>query len=437
MNSITRQFPPKDCPRPDLPGCRIYPQQVLRAAALADQIRDQNLASDRVLQHAFREERKLGKRDRQILQTLVFFVLRHWRLLDHLLDRRDAPALARLGMALRCAERLDERLSELTGVSRETVIRLDTDAPNERYRLDAIGTRFSLRDEDAERLVAAFGDEAESVGAALLDRAPINLRINPGKSTRADVLASLASKGIQGTPIDGLPLGVRVAGSPALTTLPAFTAGEFEIQDAGSQWIIAACQAAAGQSVLDLCAGAGGKALGLAQDVGETGRVFACDVDETRLARLPERGRRAGIHNIECQPVTSGTDPVLLRHAPFDRVLIDAPCSGSGTFRRHPELKQASIDMTELCTVQRQLLDEGAALTRPGGLLIYATCSLWREENETQITSFLTRHPDWRIQPLPMLISDHVQHRNDMARLRPDIHGSDGFFFTVLQAPHA
>lgn len=418
-----------------LPDCRIYPQQLLRAAALIDQIRDHGQASDRALQQAFRETRKLGKRDRLILQTLVFYVLRHWRQLGYLLGPDEHATLAQLGMALKCAGRLDERLSALTGVANDSAMPPAIGITAETDRLRALGIRFSLTDRDSERLIDAFGDDAERVAAALLDRAPLDLRVNRARSTINNVLADLAAQGIHGAPIDGLPMGIRVEGGPALTTLPAFSAGAFEIQDAGSQWIIAACQARTGQSILDLCAGAGGKALGLAQAVGETGRILACDIDASRLARLPERSRRAGLNNIECQPITPDTAPTLRRYTPFDRVLIDAPCSGSGTFRRHPELKQAGIDLAALCATQTQLLDEGARLVRPGGLLIYATCSLWRAENEMQITAFLARHPDWRIAPLPTDIAAHVQHQDGMARLRPDLHGSDGFFFAALKAP--
>lgn len=428
--------PDTDLPRPEFPACRIYPQQVLRAAELIELILNQNLPSDRVLQHAFRAERKLGKRDRLLLQALVFFVLRHWRLLNSLTHQDPPTVLAQLGMTIKLAGQLDERLGELTGVSVETPILLDHDLTTQEHP-DSLAERLSLTDDDLKRLTAAFGQDAESVGRALLDRAPLDLRVNPLKTTREALLETLQAEGIEAEPIEGLPLGIRVAGSPALTGLAAYGTGLFEIQDAGSQWILAACQTQEGDAILDLCAGAGGKALGLAAEVGDSGRVLACDIAAERLERLPERSQRAGLGNIECQPITSGTDPALTRRGPFDRVLIDAPCSGSGTFRRHPELKQAALDLPALCAVQSQLLDEGAALTRVGGLLVYATCSLWREENETQIEEFLARHPGWRISPLPEHVADHVQIHEGMARVRPDLQGSDGFFFAALQAPDA
>lgn len=416
-------------PQPELSPARIYPQQIQRAADLIEVIRTQGIPSDRALQHAFRAERKLGKRDRLQLQTLVFFALRHWRLLDRLLNTPQSPALAQLGMALLLANRLDERLAELTGVS------IQPSELIERCSQLTMADQLNLTDADMQRLDAAFGPQVDGVGHALLGRAPLDLRVNPLKTTRDLVRDELQALGIEAIPINGLPQGLRIEGSPALTGLASYQQGDFEIQDAGSQWITVACQAQPGHTILDLCAGAGGKALALAVDVGPTGRVLACDVAAERLERLPERSQRAGLTQIECQPITTSADPTLQNRGPFDRVLIDAPCSGSGTFRRHPELRQASIDLPTLCQLQSQLLDDSAPLTRPGGLLIYATCSLWREENEDQIEHFLARHPTWRRHPLPTEIADQVAHQEGMARLRPDVHGSDGFFFAVLRAP--
>lgn len=424
-------------PLPDLNAPRVFPVQIQRAAALLDLIQADKIPSDRALAHAFRAERSMGKRDRNQLQVLVFFVLRYWRSLDALMDLpakiERGTSLPRLGVVLALADRLDDTLAALTGV--------DAAAITDRLlRPMSLAAQLSLSDGDMQRLRAAFGAQAESVGRALLARAPLDIRTNTRVTTNEALRAELNAAGILSEPIAGLAQGLRLADNAALTTLAAFKAGAFEIQDAGSQWIIEACQAQRGMSVLDLCAGAGGKALGLAQVVGESGRVLACDVDFERLSRLPERSARAGWHNIECQPIDHGQDREVVRRAPFDRVLIDAPCSGSGTFRRHPELKQAAIDLATLGAIQSQLLDDGAQVTCPDGLLIYATCSLWLDENEAQIAAFLRRHPAWRLEPLPATITDFVappavEPACGMARIRPDIQGGDGFFFAVLRAP--
>ncbi len=426
-------------PRPELTAARVFPVQIQRAAGLLDLIQTEGLPSDRALAHAFRAERSMGKRDRTQLQVLVFYVLRHWRALDWLLDLpADVPRgspLQRLGVVLALAERLDDALAALTGVSAAAITQRQA-----QLAAQPLAIQLSLRDDDWQRLTAAFGAQAESVGLTLLSRAPVDIRANTRVTTAAQLHDELLAAGIASAPIAGLPHGLRLADNVALTNLSAYKTGAFEVQDAGSQWIIEACQVVSGMSVLDLCAGAGGKALGLAQGVGEAGRVLACDVDFERLSRLPERSARAGWQNIECQPIDHSQDRELVRRAPFDRVLIDAPCSGSGTYRRHPELKQAQPDLAALAVVQATLLDDGAAVTRPAGLMIYATCSLWPEENEAQVMAFLQRHPDWALEPLPADIGAEVEPaagepKPGMACIRPDRHGGDGFFFAVLRAP--
>lgn len=419
-------------PKPALPATRIFPQQIERAATVLDAILSDGVPSDRALQQCFRAERQMGKRDRAQLQTLVFFVLRHWRLIDELLDvpmGEIGAARARVGMAIHLAGLLDEALAEVTKVVPTPWAQME-----DRLAQSSPAVRFGLRDEDMSRLVAAFGDEAKAVAHALLERAPLDIRVNRAKAEPRALAKTLRDLGLDSHPLPGLSNGLRLSDNKPLTALAAYRAGAFEIQDAGSQWIVEACQAQLGQRVLDLCAGAGGKSLGLAEAVGAQGHVLACDTEAERLARLPERSMRAGWHAIECQPIESSADPELQRRGRFDRVLIDAPCSGSGTWRRHPERRQIPVDLTALCAIQAQLLDDGARLTAPDGLLIYATCSLWCEENERQIEGFLARHPDWCVAPLPARFEHELSVRAGRARTRPDIQGSDGFFFAVLQA---
>lgn len=416
-------------PRPELPVTRVFPRQIQRAADVLDVILSDGVPSDRALQHCFRAERQMGKRDRAQLQALVFFVLRHWRLLDELLGVPSGSALPRVGMAVHLAGLLDEALADLTGV-----VPLPLASMEERIARSHPAVRFGLRDDDWPRLVAAFGADASAVAQALLGRAPVDIRVNPTKTEPQALARTLLDLGIESAPIPGLPKGLRLNDNKPLTSQDAYRSGAFEIQDAGSQWVVDACQAQRGQRVLDLCAGAGGKSLGLAEVVGEKGSVLACDTKTERLARLPERSARAGWRNIECQPIADSADPELHRRGPFDRVLVDAPCSGSGTWRRHPELRQIPADLSALCAVQARLLDDGARLTAPDGLLIYATCSLWREENERQIEAFLARHPGWCVAALPERLERELSVRANRARLRPDIEGSDGFFFAVLQA---
>jgi len=415
---------------PELPPGMVRPVQLMIAAERLDEIRQQGRPADRVLQRHFREHHGLGRKDRARIQSLVYFVLRHWRLLDWL-SNNDGAALPderrRVATALRLADRLDAVLAEKGGVDATTIASID-ESRQTPWSTIPPAIRHSLADHDMAGLERAFGDLADKVASAINRQAPVMLRVNPLKSDRDHVQANLSAEGITTETVANLPLALRVDGSPALTRTAAWRRGAFEIQDAGSQRIVAACAARPGQRILDLCAGAGGKTLGLAAELRDQGEILACDVVDKRLARLLPRAKRAGLHCIETRTIRNSHDPALTARGPFDCVLIDAPCSGSGTWRRHPELKQSEAPLPELMDTQRTLLEDGVRLTRPGGRLVYATCSLWCEENEDQIDRFLDNHPDWRLLPQP-------EAKSGLVRLRPDRDASDGFFFAVLQAP--
>lgn len=411
-------------PAPELPDGRLYPQQIRLAAQLIDTILTTPQASDRVLLQAFRADRRMGRRDRLLIQSLVFYVLRYAPALRAGLGA-DTP-LAQLAAAVWLAGRLDEKLVAETGV----------DPADWAGRAWPERAQWAMSAADAERLEAAYGDEAAAVAMALLQRAPVDIRLDPRWPT-ASVIDALTLDGFAFSPIPGLPQGWRCETPGSLLRHPLFAQGAFEIQDAGSQWITAACAATAGARWLDLCAGAGGKTLGLAEAVGATGRVLACDTDANRLARLPERQQRHHLDQIDLLPIADGADPALALRAPFDGVLIDAPCSGSGTWRRHPELKSRAVDLPALCATQAALLREGAAWVRPGGRLVYATCSLWREENEQIVADFLAEHPQWRAGNLPTALPKDACTAPGQARLRPDRHDCDGFFMAVLVCPPA
>lgn len=411
-------------PAPELPEGRLYPQQIRLAAQLIDTILTTTQASDRVLLQAFRADRRMGRRDRLLIQSLVFYVLRYTPALRAGLGA-DTP-LAQIAAALWLAGRLDEKLVAETGG--DPAIWAGRALPDR--------VAWAMSAADAQRLEAAFGDEAAAVATALLGRAPVDIRLDPRWPT-ATVIDALQLDGFAFSPVPGLPQGWRCAPPASLLRHPLFAQGAFEIQDAGSQWITAACAATPGAQWLDLCAGAGGKTLGLAEAVGSAGRVLACDTDASRLARLPERQRRHQLDPIEVLPIADAADPALAMRAPFDGVLIDAPCSGSGTWRRHPELKSRAADLPALCATQASLLRAGAAWVRPGGRLVYATCSLWREENEQIVAEFLAENPQWCAGPLPSALPEDARTAPGQARLRPDRHDCDGFFVAVLVAPAA
>jgi 16S rRNA (cytosine967-C5)-methyltransferase len=291
----------------------------------------------------------------------------------------------------------------------------------------ALADRWSLPDWLAEALVAEVGsDEAPALAEALCLPAPVALRANAARgdgSERSTLAARLAAEGIATRPGALAPHALVVASErPNLFGSPAWRDGAFEVQDEGSQLLAAAVGARTGEAVLDLCAGAGGKTLALAADVGPSGRVHASDPDGDRLRRLHDRTARAGLDNVS---VHGASPPPDLR---VERVLVDAPCSELGTLRRGPDLRWR-IDpagFAGLPALQLELCARGAAHVRPGGTLVYATCTFRREEDEAVALAFEAAHPEFDRHapdaPAPCLTAD------GFLRTWPHRHGCDGFF---------
>ncbi len=284
-------------------------------------------------------------------------------------------------------------------------------------------------------LVGRFAPEL----LALTAPAPLDLRVNPLRSNREAVLAGLAAADIAARPCRFSPLGVRVEGRPAIAGLELFRSGAIEIQDEGSQLVALLADAKPGQQVVDFCAGAGGKALAMAAAMNNRGRIIACDVLGNRLKRAAERLRRGGLHNVETRALSSARDPWVKRHkGMFDRVLVDAPCTGTGTWRRNPDSRWRPLGpgLATLITLQAEILDSAARLVRPEGRLIYATCSLLADENEDQIAAFLASHPDFAPLPLadlwPAVFGVPSPLDGPWLRLTPARHDTDGFFAAVL-----
>jgi 16S rRNA (cytosine967-C5)-methyltransferase len=296
----------------------------------------------------------------------------------------------------------------------------------------------------------AFGARAAIEGAALSQRAPVDLRVNTLKATREKVVKALSHFG--GAPTSLSPVGVRIAPpegparAPHVEAETAHGKGWVEVQDEGSQ--VAALLSGAGPrlQVLDLCAGAGGKTLALAAQMQNTGQIYAYDADKRQLRPIFERLKRAGVRNV--QVMEAGDEAALSALGPrFDVVLIDAPCSGSGTWRRKPDakwrLKPANIP--ERQAEQAQVLDLGARLVKPGGRLVYVTCSVLPEENADQIAAFLAGHADYALLPyaeawraqLGSEPPDSADARSDTLQLTPASHGTDGFFIALLRRVEA
>ncbi len=280
-----------------------------------------------------------------------------------------------------------------------------------------------------------FGADFAAEMAASLTPPPLDLRINPLKATREAMICRLRDIGFEARATRFSQRGIRLPGKVSLARLPGLGTGEIEIQDEGSQLVARLVDAKPGEKVVDFCAGAGGKTLAIAADMGNRGHLVACDVNEARLRRCAERLRRAGLHNVETRILSSETDRWVKRHkGGFDRVLVDAPCSGTGTWRRNPDARWRApeLGLEGILALQARILASAARLVRPGGRLVYATCSMLREENEDQVAAFLAAHAAIRLVPLPEAAPELASLGGTLA-LTPAGHGTDGFFAAVLR----
>lgn len=299
----------------------------------------------------------------------------------------------------------------------------------------------------APEFARAFGQRAAEEGAALAGRAPVDLRVNTLKADRDKVLKALRRFAPEPTPHS--PFGIRIMQAPGPSRSPHIEAesghgkGWFEVQDEGSQMASLLTGAAAKEQVIDLCAGAGGKTLALAALMRNTGQLYAYDADRMRLRPIFERLKRAGVCN--AQVLQAGDTQALAElEGRMDCVVIDAPCTGSGVWRRRPDAKwRLSPQMLEARRKEQEVvLDEGAALVKPGGRLAYITCSVLPSENRDQIDAFLVRHPDFKLMPwrglwkaaLPGVPPpDSADGSDATLQMTPLSHGTDGFFVAVLQ----
>lgn len=301
--------------------------------------------------------------------------------------------------------------------------------------------RLEVPDWILPHLSARFGADLPAELAALGEPAPLDLRANLLKTTRDQALAALAGEGITAEPTPLSPWGLRVEGRRPVSTGKAFQGGLIEIQDEGSQIVAALVGAAPDMRVVDWCAGAGGKTLALAMAMGNRGHIVACDVSAPRLDGAVRRLRRAGVHNVERHLVEAGDKWAKRRAGTFDRVLVDAPCTGTGTWRRNPDarLRLTERDLAELLPKQAGILALASRLVRKSGRLVYATCSVLPEENEAQVSAFLTAHPDFTVVPIAQAWAEAgvlplpAPSAGPFLMLSPRRHGTDGFFAAVLE----
>jgi 16S rRNA (cytosine967-C5)-methyltransferase len=389
--------------------------------------------ADVTLRSFFRERRQLGQHDRAFIAEGVFAVLRRLRSLSAQAGS-DAPralaiaaALRELGLSVRELE------PALTAEEQAWVREFKARKP----ALDAAETA-DLPEWLWNALGVALPEERDALARSWLTPAPLDLRINPLKTSREDAQTALAAAGIAAEPTPYSPLGLRVAGKPALQHHPLFTSGAIEVQDEGSQILCYLVAPKRNDMVVDFCAGAGGKTLLLGALMRSQGRLYAFDVSPRRLANLKPRLARSGLSNVHPVRIEDERDRHVKRLASkIDRVLVDAPCSGFGTLRRNPDLKwrQPQSAIPELAAKQARLLASAATLLKPGGRLVYATCSVLPEENEAVVEAFLAAHAEFALGDAASELARAgvALDTGPMLRLYPHRHGCDGFFAAMLE----
>jgi 16S rRNA (cytosine967-C5)-methyltransferase len=391
--------------------------------------------ADVALRLFFRDHPALGQRDRGFVAELVFTVLRHLRLLEHVAGEPQPRRLALAALSLRLGFSVRE-LSPLLAGGDDTWLAQARACDEAQF---PVATRLSLPDWLYDRLAQECnGPELQALAQALLQPAPLDLRINTMLAKRDEVLAAFERDGIPaaGTPYS--PVGVRLEAKPELQRHPLFLEGKVEVQDEGSQLLAYLVAPRRREMVVDFCAGAGGKTLALGALMHSQGRLYAFDTAAKRLAKLTPRLKRSGLSNVHPQLIAGAGDARVKRLASkIDRVLVDAPCSGLGTLRRNPDLKwrQQPQSVTEMAVKQRAILEAAGGLVKPGGRLVYATCSLLREENEAIVDGFLSVHPKFSPVHCGEILGRQgiALNTGQHFRVFPHTHAMDGFFAAVLE----
>jgi len=396
--------------------------------------------ADRVVAEFFREQRALGARDRRDLADALFALLRKLPLWRHL--AASSPA----------AGTLERHLAILAWRGNDDVLRVALDAGErdwlERSRAVELATlpaplRHNLPEWLAEPLQQRLGAEFWAWVEAVDAPAPLDLRVNALKADRNRVLEQLGRAGIDATATPHSPLGIRIAGKPSLQKSEIFEQGVVEVQDEGSQLLALLVGARRGEMVVDFCAGAGGKTLALGAEMRNTGRLYAFDVSGHRLAALQPRLARSGLANVHPAQIAHERDERVARLAgKVDRVLVDAPCSGSGTLRRHPDLKwrQSPESVAALVDAQQAILGAASRLLKPGGRLVYATCSVLDAEGEAVADAFerqsgteFVRVPAEEALARAKVMNPGSLVDGDRMRLWTHRHATDSFFAGVWQ----
>jgi len=433
--------------------------RIQTAIEILEKIKDSNIPMDNTMRDYLHHRRYIGSKDRKYIVELVYNTVRstarlgwwlnHVKLDDTprsrvlayiMLDGLSAHDVSiRFTVEKYCPDPLsDDEQAAVTKLEGGNLIH--DDMPE--------AVQVECPDWAEDKLRPLFGDDFAAELNAMLEPAQMDLRVNILKLSRDQAQDSLAKDDVETTKTPYSPYGLRAVGKPYMSATKAFHKGFVEIQDEGSQLISYLCGVQPGMRVLDFCAGGGGKTLGLAAAMGGKGIIFAMDNNSRRLEKGRRRYKKADVHNIEVRSLEDEKNRKWLRRQKdaMDVVLVDAPCSSSGTWRRNPDLRWNwyGPNLEEIITLQAEILERVSDKVKIGGRLVYATCSLFAEENEQQIEKFLKDHPNYKILSVPDIWpkneggnadgeASSCPVSTDFLRLTPKNHHTDGFFTAVLE----
>ena len=398
--------------------------------------------ADAIVSRFFREHRGFGPRERATMAETVYTVLRKKLLFDHFAPSGSGPKERRLAILgfYGPGDFLRSALSEQEINWLDQCEKIKPEDLMERHR-------HNLPEWLVQPLKEQLGDGFWPLVESFNKGAGLDLRVNDFKAKRSDVQKELAALGIKAVPTPFSPWGLRIAGKPPLNKMEAFKRGDFEVQDEGSQLLAMLLDAKRGEMVVDFCAGAGGKTLAIGAGMRSTGRLYAFDTSAGRLDAFKSRLARSGLSNVHPAAIAHERDDRVKRlSGKIDRVLVDAPCTGMGTLRRNPDLKwrQTQVAVDEMTVKQAAILHSAARLLKPGGRLVYATCSVLPQENEAIAQAFSEANKDFKALDVGEVLTGlKVEQAATLCsggdtgqrylRLWPHRHQTDGFFAAVWE----
>lgn len=410
---------------------------------------ESKLPVDILLHRYFREHRFIGSKDRAYISELFYFIIRNLSTLEWWCMQR-GDISARLLVIAALVFLKNKKSNDMESLFSGERFAPEKLSPDEKAFIKHLSQQALLQEEMPDyvrfnvpqwmldTIRQSLGNNWEKEIRALSDEAPVDIRANTLLVTRDDLLALLTKEGFSVAPCPRSPVGIRMKKRAPIFTSNYFKQGFFEMQDEGSQLVSLLLDAQPGERVIDFCAGAGGKTLAIAAQMKNKGRILAWDTSQKRIDQMPERLRRAKVDNVQRHLLTSENDPFLRRHEnSADAVIIDAPCTGSGTWRRNPDLKWRTTenDLAEIISVQKKILHHASRLVKQGGRLLYVTCSIYEQENEQQVEAFLSHSKKFKVvtkSKICFKLFPEASGEDGMIHLTPHKDGTDGFFAALL-----